>query len=72
MASPPESNQQLRYWDGQHWSSATQPTPQQTLASTPPPPVAPEKIARGKVHTAAADELDAAVSGKEPGRERGT
>lgn len=41
----PEGNQQLRYWDGQQWTSATQPMPQPT---PPPAPVDPEKLAKDR------------------------
>lgn len=41
----PEGNQQLRYWDGQQWTSATQPMPQPTPSSEP---VDPEKLAKDR------------------------
>ncbi|KSU80747.1 DUF2510 domain-containing protein [Rhodococcus qingshengii] len=41
----PEGNQQLRYWDGQQWTSATQPMPQPTPS---PEPVDPEKLAKDR------------------------
>ncbi|MBY6385507.1 DUF732 domain-containing protein [Rhodococcus erythropolis] len=44
----PEGNQQLRYWDGQQWTSATQPPPQPTLPPAPPEPIDPEKLAKDR------------------------
>lgn len=44
----PEGNQQLRYWDGQQWTSATQPLPQPTPPPAPPEPIDPEKLAKDR------------------------
>ncbi|ROZ52979.1 DUF2510 domain-containing protein [Rhodococcus sp. WS1] len=44
----PEGNNQLRYWDGQQWTSATQPMPEAAPQSEPPSPETPEAAQKRK------------------------
>ncbi|MDI9918276.1 DUF2510 domain-containing protein [Rhodococcus sp. IEGM 1379] len=44
----PEGNNQLRYWDGQQWTSATQPMPEAAPQSEPPSPETPEAVQKRK------------------------
>lgn len=55
----PEGNQQLRYWDGQQWTSATQPMP----AAQTPTPETPEQAKDRKRQLIAIGIIIAAVAG---------
>lgn len=44
----PEGNNQLRHWDGQQWTSATEPMPEAAPQSEPPSPETPEAVQKRK------------------------